>query len=408
MAKTTLRQLFIAAALMLAPTAATAQTRLFHTGDSTGVPYRIPALAATRGGQLVALTDRRPCGADIGGGQVDILMRTSRDNGHTWSKASEVLVGKGPGNGRFTGFGDACLVADRRRDELLLVTCSGDIYYRNSSVAHHQGIEVLHATYDRRAGQWRWSEPTDVSDHFYRTLFGGRVGGMFMSSGRICQSSRVKTGRYHRVYAALCTHRGNFVVYSDDFGRTWAVLGSAEQSCAPRGDEAKCEELPDGSVLLSSRKNGGRWFNIFRYTDVRTGAGSWGEAVDSREAPDGIRNAGTPCNGEILLVDAVHQVDGHATTLALQSVPAGPGRSNVTVYWKELASPADYDSPLTFASGWQGSYRLSFRGSAYSTMIVQPDGRIGFFYEEEPEWYQMMYNSFSISELTGGIFRAKR
>ena len=73
---------------------------------------------------------------------------------------------------------------------------------------------------------------------------------MFMSSGKVCQSSIAKVGKYYRVYAALCTRKGNFVVYSDDFGDTWNVLGSATESCAPQGDEVKCEELPDGSVII--------------------------------------------------------------------------------------------------------------------------------------------------------------
>jgi len=399
-----MKHFLLTACLTLTGLAASAQTVLFHTGDSARVPYRIPAIAATRSGQLVALSDRRPCGSDIGYGRVDILMKTSADNGATWSEAREVLVGRGDGQGRFTGFGDACLVADRDRDELLLVTCSGDISYHASKVSHHQGIEVLHARYDKKRKQWTWSEPTDVSEYFYKTLFGEHINGMFVSSGRICQSSRVKTGKYYRVYAALCTHRGNFVVYSDDFGRTWAVLGSATESCAPKGDEAKCEELPDGSVLLSSRKHGGRWFNVFRYTDAKTAQGTWDKPVDSHEAQGGISNTGTPCNGEVLLVKARRRSDGQLTTVALQSIPAGPNRSNVTLYWKELAAPADYATAEAFASNWQGSYRVSFKGSGYSTMIVQADGRIGFFYEEEPQWYQMVYTSLSLGEITGGRF----
>jgi sialidase-1 len=198
---------------------------------------------------------------------------------------------------------------------------------------------------------------------------------------------------------------GNFVLYSDDFGRSWNVLGSATESCAPKGDEPKCEELPDGSVLLSSRKHGGRYFNVFRYTNEKRGEGVWGYPVDSRRAPGGISNEGTPCNGEILIVEA-RRADGKRTHLALQSIPAGPNRSNVTIYWKELAKQADYLTPMAFASHWQGSYQVSTLGSAYSTMTVQADGRIGFFYDEEPKHYQMVYRALGIDESTGGKYKA--
>lgn len=382
---------------------ATAQTVLFHTGDSTGYPYRIPAIAATAKGKIVALTDLRPCGGDIGYGRVDILSRTSHDNGHTWGAAQPVLTGTG--SGPETGYGDACLVADRQREELLLVCVSGDVPYWNSRVEHSQRLVSTRAKWNKKQQKWEWEKPLDHTAHVYHTLFGDRINGLFMGSGRICQSSQVKVGKYYRLYGALCTHKGNFVLYSDDFGRTWDVLGSATESCAPKGDEPKCEELPDGSVLLSSRKHGGRYFNVFRYSDIKAAKGAWATAVDSREAVGGISNEGTPCNGEVLILP-VRKADGKRTTLALQSIPAGPARSNVTIYWKELASRADYATPYGFAAGWQGSYRVSDKGSAYSTMVQQPDGRIAFFYEEEPGYYQMVYRALTLDEITGGKFRS--
>ena len=37
------------------------------------VPYRIPAVAVARNGHIIAINDSRPCGNDIGYGEVDIL-----------------------------------------------------------------------------------------------------------------------------------------------------------------------------------------------------------------------------------------------------------------------------------------------------------------------------------------------
>ena len=95
------------------------------------------------------------------------------------------------------------------------------------------------------------------------------------------------------------------------------------------------------------------------------------------------------------------------THLALQSLPAGPKRTNVTIYYKELSTPETYNTPLRFASNWEGHFQVSKTGSAYSTMIQQRDGRIAFFYEEEPEWYQMVYRALTLDEITGGRFSAK-
>ena len=268
-----MRILSIFAAFLASTLIASAQTCLFHTGDSTGYPYRIPAIAKAKNGQLIALSDLRPCGGDIGYGRVDILSRVSADNGASWSEAVPVL--QGSGKGADAGYGDACLVADRDRNELLLVCVSGDVPYWQSSPEHRQRIVATHARYNKKNGKWEWSPlpPFDLTKQVYEDIFDGRIRGLFMGSGRICQSRMVKVGKYYRLYGALCTHRGNFVIYSDDFGRTWNALGSAEVSCAPSGDEPKCEELPDGSVLLSSRRSGGRFFNVFRYTDTAKAKG---------------------------------------------------------------------------------------------------------------------------------------
>lgn len=384
--------------------ASTAQTVLFHTGDYTGYPYRIPAIATAKNGDLIALSDIRPCGNDIGYGRVDILMRTSRDNGATWSYPTTVLAGTGnPGND--CGYGDACLVADSERDELLLVCCAGDVPYWSSKIGHTQRIVSTHATRDARTGRWQWcQEPIDLTSMVFEGLLQNRINGLFMGSGRICQSRKVKVGDYYRVYGALCTHGGNFVIYSDDFGRTWQLLGSPTQSPAPRGDEPKCEELPDGSVLLSSRKDHGRYFNIFSYSDTRTGAGQWATPVATDEVAGGIKNQGRATDGEILLLHVRECATNRPTILVLQSIPAGPNRSNVTIYWKELRTPADYDTPQHFAENWPGSYQVSHTGSAYSTMTLQHDKRIGFFYEEEPSYYQMVYLPLTLETITQGKY----
>ena len=401
-----MKKILITLLLALACSPAFSQTRLFHTGDSTHYPYRIPAIASAPNGDLIALSDRRPCGSDIGYGRVDILGRVSKDQGSTWSEPFNVLVGSGKGED--AGYGDACLVADQKRNELLLVCVSGDVPYWKSNAQHRQRMVTLHARYDKRQKAWVWDkQPTDITSHIYDTLLHGTIGGLFMGSGRICQSRQVKVGRYYRLYAALCTHKGNFVIYSDDFGHQWNLLGDYTRSCAPKGDEPKCEELPDGSVLLSSRKHGGRYFNVFRYTDARKAQGLWGQVVDSRMAPGGISNEGTPCNGEVLVLPVRRTADSKASYLALQSIPAGPNRSKVTIYYKELSTPDTYNTPLRFASNWQGAYQVSDTGSAYSTMVQQHDGRIAFYYEEEPEYYQMVYRALDLREITGGKFSAR-
>ena len=59
------------------------QQNLFVTMPGK-TPYRIPAICTAKNGQIVAISDYRPCGGDIGFGEVDIKARISTDNGKTW------------------------------------------------------------------------------------------------------------------------------------------------------------------------------------------------------------------------------------------------------------------------------------------------------------------------------------
>ena len=254
-------------------------------------------------------------------------------------------------------------------------------------------------------GQWEGSAPIDMTDMFYQKLFNGKNDRLFFGSGRILQSKTVKVGKYNRLYAALCTGNGNFVVYSDDFGANWDILGSATESCIPKGDEPKCEELPNGNIVISSRKSYGRYFNIFTFTDAKKAEGSWGEAVESNKCPDGISFGHNACNGEILFLPVVRTQDNKRMTLALQSAPTGNAREKVSIFYKPLIVEADYATPLAFASNWEGDYLVTSMPSAYSTMCLQADNRIGFFYEEEPGNYSMVYVPLELETITKGAYK---
>ena len=169
----------------------------------------------------------------------------------------------------------------------------------------------------------------------------------------------------------------------------------------------KCEELPNGDVALSSRTWGGRYFNIFHYRNARLAQGEWGQVAYSSAANQGVDAQKNSTNGGILIVLARRTSDNRKTWVALQSVPLGPGRSNVGIYYKELLSAQAYSSPAVLAANWSGPYKVSSVGSAYSELERLGDGKIGIFYEETSHKadYTLVFNSFSLSEITNGRFR---
>ena len=323
--------------------------------------YRIPAIVECKSGKLIAFTDHRYHNQDIGGGRhLDIVMKTSMDKGATWS-SPEQMVAKG-GNG----------------------------YYSDDEGKTWYGEEVTKQIYDLMP----------------------EVESAFFTSGRICQSKQIKVGKYYRVYTVLCTRSGNRILYSDDFGQTWNVLGKNVAEAAPRGDEAKVEELPDGNVLLSSRTMGGRYINIYTYEDKKTATGSWGKVISSDAKNMGVAAHKNSCNGEVLMVDA--KKNGKKVKLLLQSVPVGPARNNVGIYYKALETPADYATPEAIAKNWEGCYQLSNTTSAYSTMVQGKNGSIYFLLEENAfknpktqtdDYYDIRFYNLSIEQITNNRYK---
>lgn len=400
------------------------RTDLFAVKSAEDIAYRIPSIAVTQTGRLIAVVDYRIVRSDIGvvnNGRIDLHYRTSDDNGHTWSDTKVLIEGKGAEATDFmsVGYGDPCIVADRESDRVLVMSCAGNVSFQNGTRQRHQNIARF---YSEDGGQ-TWSAPEDIAESIYSQFDEssyGPVRSMFVASGRIMQSSTVKVGSHYRLYCAVlvrdksATHM-NYVLFSDDFGGSWKVLGDINEPAVYRtADEPKVEELPNGTILISSRYNEGRYYNIFTFDDVAAGTGSWDEAQFSGANNRGVAATQNSTNGEVAVIPVTRTADNEPMHLLLQSVPMGPQRANVGIYYKELASELDdYVSPYELARDWDGSLQVSTLNSAYSTMIWQKDNNLGFFYEEETYGvsahsyggYNMVYESLSLEEITDGKYK---
>ena len=400
------------------------RTDLFAVKSAEDIAYRIPSIAVTQTGRLIAVVDYRIVRSDIGvvnNGRIDLHYRTSDDNGHTWSDTKVLIEGKGAEATDFmsVGYGDPCIVADRESDRVLVMSCAGNVSFQNGTRQRHQNIARF---YSEDGGQ-TWSAPEDIAESIYSQFDEstyGPVRSMFVASGRIMQSSTVKIGSHYRLYCAVLVRdksaiHMNYVLFSDDFGGSWRVLGDINEPAVYRtADEPKVEELPNGTILISSRYNEGRYYNIFTFDDVAAGTGSWDEAQFSGANNRGVVATQNSTNGEVVVIPVTRTADNEPMHLLLQSVPMGPQRANVGIYYKELASELDdYVSPYELARDWDGSLQVSTLNSAYSTMIWQKDNNLGFFYEEETYGvsahsyggYNMVYESLSLEEITDGKYK---
>lgn len=169
----------------------------------------------------------------------------------------------------------------------------------------------------------------------------------------------VKQGDYYRIYAVLIcrpvftNNWRNRVIFSDDFGQTWKHLGNMRfNNYLTSANEAKCEELTDGTIIISSRAYNQRRMNVFIYgprdIDIAEGHGNWG--TESTYLHDHGNNAS---NGEIYFIHATNKVTNKMVQLILQTVPTGNGRNNVSLFYKEINEDELCVGNVGNASSWR-------------------------------------------------------
>lgn len=395
---------------------------IFAMYSNSDIPYRIPAIAVTNSGRIICVADYRHSRADIGvveNGRIDLHYRISEDNGNSWGEVLTLIEGKGEYSEDFmnVGYGDPCIVADRESNKVMIISCAGNVSYQNGTRDNHQCI----ARFYSEDGGISWSEPEDIAESIYSQFDNsnnGPVRSMFIASGKIHQSRFVKVNDYYRLYCAALVKNvnnvaTNFVFYSDDFGQNWTILGGADRAPVSQyADEPKVEELPDGSILISSRWEGGRYYNIFTFDNPDAATGSWGHSSFSGASNNGVEAKGNSTNGEVLVVPVTRLSDNTPMHLIFQSLPLGPGRANVGIYHKVLENQDSYNTPSTIAKNWEGPYQTTNLNSAYSTMVLQQDNSIGFLLEETTHCdggggyggYTIVYDNYSIELLTEGKF----
>lgn len=394
------------------------ETILYNSNDTKTAPYRIPAIVTMSNGEILAISDYRPGGNDVGnGGEVDIYARISNDNGATWSgddntphdnTSNIIKVADGTSS---LAYGDAAVAAHPETGDVLVLCVGGN----STKFASATTSTTNYYTYMFRSSDYgrTWSS-TNVTSTFKGStslLKNKKVCSMFFASGRLLVSKHTPG----RVYGAILTREYNsgysnynYVFYTDDFGQSWSMLGS--DYAISGADEAKLEELPNGDILISSRTSGGRNLNIYTASTQ-----SWGtqQKVDFTD--------GNATNGELMIYRGVYKVGettGATYDIMLQSLPTASNRAKVSVFYRPVENKVYSVSEI--ASDWVKGIEVYDGNSAYSAMTIMPNGEIGFLYEKD--YYSSNsgdnYNSscakggtanivflpLTVEEITGGVY----
>ena len=326
---------------------------LWQQEDVSHNNYRIPSLIVTSKGTLLAFAEGRE-GDDSG--DIDLLLRRSTDNGHTWGE--QIVVWDDSSN----SCGNPCPVIDHHTGRIFLFMTWNLGSDDEAAIIRKEGADtrVPYMCYSDDDGL-TWSELLNMLQSCKKDGWGwyatGPGIGIQLTSekyrGRLivpCNHSYDDPGNRNRYGFGYGCH----VLISDDSGDTWRI----SESVVPEVNESQVVERSDGTLMLNMRSYLGKSCRAVATSD--DGGETWSKVRHEPQLVESI------CQGSILRFGSYRH-----SQLYLFSNPAVPiGRSHMTIH-------ASFDDCLT----WSNS-RLVYRGpSAYSCLAALPDGSIGLFFE---------------------------
>ncbi len=363
---------------------------------------RIPGLATSKNGTLMAIYDARYESARDLQGHMDIALNRSFDGGRIWEPMQVVLDRKEWGGmpEKYNGVSDACILVDDR---------TGDIYvaglWMHGLLDAETGkwVEGLTADSTRWLHQWRakgsqpgfgvketsqflitkssddgltWSEPINITSVKKKEwwLFAPAPGqGITMTDGTLVFPSQ---GRDENG-----TSFSN-ITWSKDGGETWKTSNPATKNTT----ECAVVELQDGSLMLNMRDNRNRGNeevngrSVFVTSDLGE---TWKEHPTSRKAliePTCMASLHTHRYME----------DGVEKSLLLFVNPASTSkRNNITL-------KVSYDGGNT----WPEEKQIlldEYSGRGYSCITSVNDSTLGILYESSQA--DMAFQTVSLKEI---------
>ena len=240
---------------------------------------RIPGLAITPKGTIIAIYDaRREKDRDLQG-DIDICYNRSTDGGKTWSEMM-VAMDMGEWGGlpqKYNGVSDPCILVDENTGDIYISACwmHGVIdentgkwiegLTEESTAWNHQWRKNgTHPGYDvKQSSQWMvvkstddgltWSEPVNhtrsVKPEKYCLTINGPGAGITLEDGTLVFPAQ---GRREDA-SAFST-----LITSTDGGQTWRSGKPAFTDPAVHSNESMCVQLADGSIMLNMRSSKNR------------------------------------------------------------------------------------------------------------------------------------------------------
>lgn len=336
---------------------------LFKKGDYGYHTFRIPALIETKSGSILAFAEaRKNSGGDTG--DIDLVLKRSTDGGKTWGEM--IVVWDNAGN----VCGNPSPVVDKKTGRIILTMTWNDGRDPEKAIHARKSIDTrrVYVTYSEDDGL-TWKTPREITSE------AKDMGWQWYATGP-CHSVQISKGKYKGRIVVPCDHSktgegsNSHIIYSDDSGDTWHIGGIVRH-----GNESTITELRNGDLMLNMRcgdKNLRANDNHYRLVAIsKDGGETFEETYFDKGLPEPV------CNASIINY-TTRRKQSHKL---LFSNPAHPSKR------VDMSIKLSYDSGAT----WINRIKVTEKPSAYSDLLVLPNGDVAIFYERgESRPYETM------------------
>ncbi len=332
------------------------RTTLRKAGDDGVHTYRIPGLATTPKGTLIAVFDLRHKGGGDLPADIDVGAMRSTDDGATWTPVRRIIDydATAPGS-RGNGVGDPAILVDRNGTVFVAALWSKGPRAWNGSgpgmTPDETGQFVLVKSTDEGVS---WSKPVSITPQVknpaWRLCFNGPGNGIQLRDGTLVFPAQFK-GADNVPHSCFIASR--------DGGTTWKISPAAIPGKPPTSESA-IAELADGALLLTMRNESRAGVRAWARWDWQGDAlqGKWSEPWLTVPDPTCMASLIRHPHGELIFSNPNHNARRVALTI----------RSST-------------DNGKT----WSAGRLLDPAGAMYSCLTVLRDGRIGVLYESGTE-----------------------
>lgn len=322
---------------------------LFKSGEDGYKCYRIPTIVITNKGTLLAFAEARKNGCGDAG-DIDLVVRRSFDGGKTWSPMSVVW------DDADNTCGNPAPVVDRKTGNIVLLsTWNLGTDHEKQIIAgtskDTRRIFVLSSNDDGNS----WSQAREITATVKKSDW------TWYATGP-CNGIQMQTKKYRGRLVIPCDHIEaeskkyySHSIYSDDGGLTWQLGGTTPTDMV---NECTVAELPKGTLMMNMRN-----YNTTRVRQTATskdGGTTWSELRADSTLVEPV------CQGSLLWYDHT----GRKPFLAFSNPANQKSRINMTVR-------LSYDK----GKSWKLKNVLHEGPSAYSNLVVLPNGNLACYYE---------------------------